>query len=328
MKYIKYFIAVLLIIGGISIVSLVNVDQTNTTAQYNSLPKVQDQKPELSWKQNETSLSLLNHGETVWRFNYDKSEDKPYFYPLRTLNGINLALERPDDHPWHRGLWFSWRMINGINYWEEDPEKGLSPGRTKIMDVKPQLNKDYSASISLEIEYAQEGKPAVLHERRKLTISAPNNEGEYTIDWLLEFTANNKTVILDQEDYAGLGYRADDLELESIEYLDSNNWRNDMDLTAHREKAKWMDLSGISRFKNKAAGLAMFDHPSNPRHPSPWYIWYQKGKNAYFVPAFLYKKPYHIQAGKSFTLQYRVLVHQEKGKFDELQAKYREYIQL
>jgi len=72
----------------------------------------------LSWVEDESSIALLNQGKVVWKLNYDRNEDKPYFSPLRTLNGIDLVLERPDDHPWHRGLWFSWKYINGINYWE------------------------------------------------------------------------------------------------------------------------------------------------------------------------------------------------------------------
>lgn len=318
----KYFI-----LGILAIINITLLSTCNTT------------QAELSWKQDENSLSLLNHDKVVWQLNYDKSEDKPYFYPLRTLDGIDLALQRPEDHPWHRGLWFSWKTINGVNYWEEDPETGLSPGRTKIIDVKTVLNEDYSAHISFKLEYAPEGESALMYEYRTLTISAPNAEGDYKIDWTLKFTADDEHLTLDREvplkhggvewgGYAGLGYRANDLELDSIRYIDSNGWSNNKSLTGYGEDAKWMDLSGIaSRFQNQAAGLTIFDHPTNRRHPSPWYVWYQKGEHAFYMPAFLYNKPFYLQAGESFSLRYRVLVHNGMGTEKELAEEHKKFTQ-
>lgn len=303
----------------------------------NTLERDNDQHLDLSWGETKHSLSLLNGGEIIWQLNYDKSEDKPYFYPLRTPDGVDLALERPDDHPWHRGLWFSWKSINGLNYWEEDPDTGLSPGRTIIKKVQTDLNEDYSASITFDIAYGPDERDPIMHEERVLNISAPNEHGNYTIDWSLRFKALQNDLVLDREvpakhggviwgGYAGLGYRADDTELTSIRYLDSNRWSNTDNLTGYGKDANWMDLSGIAPDENeKSAGLTIFDHPENPRHPSPWYIWYEEGKHAFYMPAFLYNKPYRLGAKDSFSLKYRVLVHSGKGQFKELNLVYRDY---
>ncbi len=40
---------------------------------------------------------------------------KPYFYPVNTTTGHNLVWLRPEDHPWHYGLWFSWKYGNRRN---------------------------------------------------------------------------------------------------------------------------------------------------------------------------------------------------------------------
>lgn len=292
---------------------------------------------DLSWNQTDHSLSLLNKGEVLWKLNYNKSEDKPYFYPLRTPSGVDLALERPDDHPWHRGLWFSWKSINGINYWEEDPNTGLAPGRSIIKRVQTDLHEDYSATIKFDIAYGPDGKDPLLLEKRTLRISAPNKTGNYSVDWNLTFTALQKDLVLDREvpakhggviwgGYAGLGYRADNKELTSIRYLDSNQWSNTENLTGYRDDANWMDMSGTaSSGNNKSAGLAIFDHPENPRHPTTWYIWFEKDSHAFYMPAFLYNDPYELEANDSFSLNYRVLIHNGKGKFKELNQQYRDY---
>ncbi len=295
--------------------------------------------PALSWQEDDHSLSLLNEGDVVWRLNYDKSEDKPYFYPLRTLDGTNLALQRPDDHPWHRGLWFSWKKINALNYWEEDPETGLSAGRTKIEKVEMQLNEDFSAEISFELAYRPDDGDPIMLEHRVLTISKPDEHGNYRIDWIHQFSAQEGDLLLDREvplkhggvswgGYAGLSYRANDTDLTSIRYLDSNNWKRSESLTGYGEDANWMDLSGmVTNTSEEGAGLAIFDHPSNPRHPSPWYVWFEKGEHAFFMPAFLFNEAYNLKGGETFSLRYRVLVHQGLGSFEALNHEYESYIQ-
>ncbi|MFH5884474.1 PmoA family protein [Halalkalibaculum sp. DA3122] len=300
----------------------------------------------LSWKQSANSLSLLNNGEIVWQLNYDKDKDKPYFYPLRTPSGINLALERPDDHPWHRGLWFAWKYINGVNYWEEEPGTGLSEGRSLIKNVVIEERDDFSAKIKIDIDYSPNLESPIMSENRTLLISPPDKNGNYTIDWHHRFTANDDTVTLDRTPparyggeqwggYAGLGYRADDNELSSIRFINSEGWTNRESLIGFGKRANWMDLTGIStESQSKKAGLTIFDHPSNPRHPSPWYIWYnndgdgtsQNYNHAFFQPALLFNEPFQLAPAKSFELKYRVLVHSGALTMDELSKRYQMYI--
>jgi hypothetical protein len=72
-----------------------------------------------------------------------------------------------------------------------------------------------------------------------------------------------------------------------------------------------MDFAGVFGEKNEkpvAAGLAIFDHPSNPRHPTCWYLSDNAGL-PYFGPALLFDQPMTLKGGESFTLRYRILVH-------------------
>ena len=47
---------------------------------------------------------------------------KPFCHPIRTPEGIEMTALSPLDHFWHRGLWFAWKFVNGVNYWEENQE--------------------------------------------------------------------------------------------------------------------------------------------------------------------------------------------------------------
>ena len=75
--------------------------------------------------------------------------------------------------------------------------------------------------------------------------------------------------------------------------------------TLHGKPAKWMDFSGPAT-AGKKAGVTILDHPSNLRHPAPWYVNQQM---PYFSPAILFDKPYTLPAHAELALKYRVLIH-------------------
>jgi hypothetical protein len=60
----------------------------------------------------------------TWTYHWD-ARRKPYVHPLATPAGRVLTRVEPDDHPWHRGLWFTIKYVNGENFWEEDPPYGV-----------------------------------------------------------------------------------------------------------------------------------------------------------------------------------------------------------
>jgi len=279
-------------------------------------------KPAYDWRQTDGSLALLNHGRLVWQFNFDKKEGKPYFHPVCLADGTELTWHRPPDHPWHYGLWFCWKYINGLNYWEEDRQTGLSEGRTEIRHANVKLHDDYSADIVLILSYHPPDAPAILVEERGINISAPDSDGLYRIDWTGRFTADAADVLLDRTPipgekdgqswggYAGLSVRLAK-DISDWQVFDSEGRK---DLAAHGQNARWMDFSG--RFaQGQTAGIALFDHPKNLRHPAPAFaIMDPKVPFGYFSPALLFNKPYTLPAGESLTLRYRILIH--PGRLD------------
>ena len=288
-----------------------------------------------TWQQNDKMLALLRHDTIIWQLNYDKTQDKPYFHPLRTPQGYDLTLERPNDHPWHRGLWFSWKDINGVNYWEEDPKKGIAEGRSIINSVHVKTNKDFSAKVTINISYKENSKPTIT-EKRVLNISSPSGQDDYTISWHQTFTAQKDIRLYLEKPakhggvqwggYAGLSFRAA-ASLTAHQFLASNGWTNTKDLTGYGEKAAWMDLTAkVEGTQQEYVGLTIFDHPQNPRHPSPWYIWFAAGQHAFFTPSLLFDEPMQLKAGDRFSLQYLTLIHDHKRTSTQLDQQYKNYI--
>ncbi len=263
------------------------------------------------WQQTEDSLALVHDGQVVWRSNHPAGEGKPYLHPVALTDGTSLTWLKPADHPWHRAVWFTWKKINGLVYWEEN-RQGLSQGRTEVLAVKTVADDDHCARIELDLSFHPPGKPAVLTEKRIITIGLPRDDGSYTIDWLGTFTAPGEDAVLERTPipnqpggvghggYAGLSFRM---------AKETRGWNviNSEGLTdgkTHGQKARWLAVSGKTP-DGKPAGIAIFDHPDNLRYPSRWYV--AKGM-PYVSPAVLFSEPYTLRAGKSLSLRYRILI--------------------
>lgn len=294
-------------------------------------------KASYSWQKSDTSIALLQNNKLVWQFNFNRRYDKPYFYPLRVAGTEHdLVGLSPADHPWHRGLWFSWKLINDVNYWEENVETRLSEGRSKIRDVKIKQHDDYAATILLKLSYAPEGGTAVLNEARSIFVSSPDESGNYHIDWDLKFNAGHEALVLDRTPpqsqggpyyggYGGLSFRAAQ-GLSQPLFKDAEGWQHSGELIGHGKRAYWMDMSGLTDAATQSrAGVATFSHPKNPNSPSPWYV-YKDQDFAFYNSALLFDQPYEIEANGQFRLLYRVLVHKGMAEHDFLTISYEEFV--
>lgn len=75
----------------------------------------------------------------------------------------------------------------------------------------------------------------------------------------------------------------------------------------------------------------MFDHPDNPRSPSPWYAstkadTYGEGWANFVNAAFLWDDPLTIAANEDLDLRYRVIVHDGHWDTDRIGAEYARWV--
>lgn len=285
---------------------------------------------EFTWQRDADSVALLEKEQVIWRFRCGKDDAKPAFHPVALPGGPVLTCFRAEDHPWHRGLWFSWKFINGLNYWEEDKVTGASEGRTEWKNVKIDARPDFTARIAMGLSYRPTNSAAaragggavVLTEHRVVEVSAPDPQGIYHLDWTMTFKALGQDVKLDRTPipgepdgkghggYAGLSVRFAQT-LTNIQVVASTGpiaFTNG----GYRGKAIAADYTGT--LENREIGIAMLDHPKNLNSPSPWWIIDNKAMK-YFSPAVLCYGPHILKAGEEMTLRYRVLIH--PGRWDE-----------
>lgn len=257
--------------------------------------------------------TAMAYGDTeLWTYQHDPGEGKPYFHPLNAANGALLSELRPQDHPWHRGLWFSWKYINGVNYWEENRETGRSDGLTRLISTQREIDDSQQVIIRQALDYAPvEVGTALLRETRTLVLSPPDSAGCYTIDWSSEFRALqpvelSRTPIPGEPDgkryggYAGLSMRLNKAFIGGRFLTADGEFKaKGFDHTA----ARWMIFNS-----EPGASLLIMDHAENPRAPTKWYV---APKMPFYSPALLFDAPLQLNKGEVLSLRYRIVVSPE-----------------
>ena len=272
-----------------------------------------------TWEEAGTSVGLLNNGQTVWRHVHNGGIGKP-FMRVGLLDGTELTRPCPipdgyakADHTWHRALWWSFKAIDGVNYWEEN-QKGTEP-----VEVKETLRQDGSARIEMSIEYRLPDQPPVVHENRVISVDKPDATGSYLIDWQATFRpAGEKDVVFNRNSYGGFAIRM------AAEFCGDTPggpaaWtfiRSTEPDGPKSRTARWMAYHGTAQ-NGEPAAIAIFAHPDNPRYPA---LWQTRTQYPYLNPSFTCNEDYTLAAGKSLTLRYGVLIHQGTVDLEKIEA--------
>lgn len=263
------------------------------------------------------AVTMQVGGKTCWTFVPQGQEGKPYFHPL-AIPGTDdvFTSHRPPDHNWHLGLWFSWKFINGCNFWEPD-----SNGVTRVVAQAVTPADDTSFTADATLAYIAKGKEAVREKRAVRVTTEPN--GNYTVEWDSTFTAAGAEAVFSctpsKKDksgnwatggYAGLMLRFADSPAFSYTFA---NDAGHTDVKTCGEKSAKMEVVATCAASGAKAKITVADHPENPRHPAPWFARYStaahKDRGYYLVgPSMIFHEPLTIKAGESARFRYTVTV--------------------
>lgn len=273
------------------------------------------QAQEFAWRKDADSVALLHNGSPVWCHRHATNQTKPYFHPVALPGGPSLTWDSPPDHPWHHALWFSWKYINKLNYWEEDKKTGRPEGRTFWSNVVVETAPDFSAVIRMDVAYSPWDAAPVLSEVRKIEVSAPAKDGSYRIDWTSHFTALADKVAFDRTPPSGSGPKAGggyagliarlSGELKDAAILNSEGVAG---LDGLGRRAAACDYHGT--IGGAPMGLAMIDHASNGPERTEWFLRMNPAVPFYCIgPGVIYSKPLTLTKGGTLNLRYRVIAH-------------------
>ncbi|HYK87785.1 MAG TPA: PmoA family protein [Acidobacteriota bacterium] len=287
------------------------------------------------WHRDAQTVGLLKEGKTVWQFNYSPGLSKPYFHPVALPGGSDLTWLSPPDHPHHFALFFSWKYLNHVNYWEEPA--GVPDGATKWSNVRIETRPDFSARITMDLQYhPQRTTDVVLSEKRAIRVSPPTADDSYFMDWRLEFTSGDQDVVMDRTPpdttpdgnarggYAGLSVRLSG-QLSDPRITSTGD-------IGTLQNNRYGFAAGAAEFSGEIdggqAGIAFLDHPSNLRSPTRWYGIIDKSVPFWFLNASLLQlEPYTLAARRTLDLRYRVIVHPQRWDAARLNEEYARYVE-
>ncbi|AHG89764.1 hypothetical protein J421_2227 [Gemmatirosa kalamazoonensis] len=285
------------------------------------------------WVRDAGSLAWASGDGFVWRFTFDKARGgKPFFEPVTVAAGPSLTNFKPADHPWHYGLWFSWKYINHVNYWEEDRTSGQAAGATQWSAPQIDARPDGSATIRMQLTYAQPTGEVDLTESRRLEISAPDASGAYTIDWTMRFTAGKDGAVLDRTPmpgepngavnggYAGLSVRLAASPL-AVAFTTSEGPVTEF----VRDRARPNAVAAGASFTldgQPVGAIAILSDSSNTAGEAPWYMINSPAPAdfRFMCAAILAPAVRTIPAGGTMDLRYRVAVRRAPWTPSDLSA--------
>jgi len=281
------------------------------------------------WLRTEHSIAWREGSNIVWRFSFDPGKGKTFFDPV-ACRGTTFTNFKPEDHPWHYGLWFSWKFINQVNYWEENRQTGKAEGTTRWDKPAIKTKADGSASIRLNVAYAHPSGRVDIAESRVLNISAPAADGSYSIDWQANFTAGPEGAVLDRTPmpnepdgkvnggYAGLGLRAAGPPLGfSVMCSTGAVSRFESDRARPNAPAVACNFTDGAR---DVGGIAIFSDPISAGANPPWYIANTK-EMRFACAAILAPKVLTLKAGEKMELRYRIAVSPKAWSVESLRAQ-------
>lgn len=251
---------------------------------------------------------------------------KPILYPIMGPHGIPMTRNYPmkeevdneaSDHPHHKSLWYTHDDVNGVRFWLEYPRKKsrFQPGRIvqRTMEID-------GHRIHTEDEWVAPDGNVVCSDSR--TISFGATATARFIDFEITLRASHGDVKFGDTKEGTMAIRTNPLLRLKTDERRGNHTAQGQAINSEGiegkdiwgKRAKWVDYWGP--IDGNTVGVAIFDHPSNPRHPTWWHArdYGLIAANPFGIHNFE-KKPagtgdMTIPAGESVTFRYRFLFHE------------------
>jgi hypothetical protein len=265
-----------------------------------------------------------------------KNVPRPFFYPVMGPTGDPVIRHWPmkrveheeKDHVHHRSLWFTHGEVNGHDFWSEEPGTG-----TVVHDkfLKVSSGPDVGLVVSRNKWVTEEGEVVCTDTRTHRFYSRP--EGRF-MDFEVTIHASHGDVTLGDTKEGSMAIRlAPTMRLEGEvgkgHIVNSEGIR---DGETWGKRAAWCDYYGP--VNNEVVGVAIFDHPSNPRHPTWWHVrdYGLFAANPFGVHNFEGKPKgtgdIVIPSGESLTFRYRFYFHRGNEKEAQVARHYSAYADI
>ena len=262
---------------------------------------------------------------------------RPFLYPVLGDGDIPLTRNWPmvdvpgedHDHPHHRSFWYTHGDVNGQDLWSE-AEKA---GRMVHQNFLQLRSGNDRGVIATRNEWRAKDGQVLGHDERRITFYPPRGN-QRIIDFDVTILATAEGMTLGDTKEGSFAFRV----AESMRVTQPKNQPGKGRLVTSRgqvngdvwgKRAEWADYSGP--VGGRSVGIAILDHPSNPRHPTWWHArdYGLFAANPFGLHDFEKKEKgagdMKIPAGGSVTFRYRVILHSGDEKEGQIGARWDDY---
>jgi hypothetical protein len=287
---------------------------------------------------------------------------KPVLYPINAASGVTITRGFPlnpksgerVDHPHHIGTWFNYGDVDGLDFWNNSDaipaEKAKDMGtikHLKILNVKGGSGK---GELSVSTKWANSKDETLVNERTDFIFYA--KKGMRIIDRATTLTSKGKQVSFKDNKEGLIGMRvARELELPSkqpVVLSDSHGNKTEVPVMDNSsvtgnylssegiigadvwgKRGRWLALSGT--INGNDVTIIIFDNPKNVGFPTYWHArdYGLFAANPLGQSIFTEGKEvlnYKLEAGKSVTFKYRILILDGKADKETIEKEYKNFV--
>lgn len=286
-------------------------------------------------KRNGDKVDVIIQGQPFTTFYFSADSPKPYLHPLRTASGKVVTRGFPmvkddveeirtkyQDHPHHRGLFYAHGDVNGADFWAEGKERGRIVFKS-LDEVKSGRN----GTLTATFEWVTIDGKKLLTETKKLAFHGMKDARVIDVEEILHAGSTAVKLGDTKEGTFAIRVSAPLAPKNGATMVNSEGGKGEKEIWGKR--AAWVDYYG--QVGGETVGIAIFDHPKNPKHPT---YWHARAYGLFAVNPFGEHDYYNdktrdgsitIQPDGRLTFRYRVLIHSGEVKAAKIAEQYRKY---
>ncbi len=266
--------------------------------------------------------SFQRDGVEIARYHFGPTLKRPFVFPVIGPAGRSLTRmghpRDPESHSHHNSVWISHNEVNGVVFWG-DRGKGTIRHK-RIVDY---IDEGDEARVITDNDWIDKTGTVLLKDTRRYA-AHDLLDGEWLLTIDLELKAPDHEVTLGKTPFGMLGVRM----AKTIGVHDgggkirnSEGGVNEKEILWNR--AKWVDYSGPIT-NEKIEGITLFDHPSNPNHPTYFHV---RG-DGWMGASLTYDGAMTIHPVKSVHLRYALYIHNDFIPVDKIEKQWERFTHL
>lgn len=279
--------------------------------------------------QSDEGIEILEKGKKVLFYQQHpksldgKYERAGYVHPLYSLNEKILTEDSPEDHPYHRGIFWAWHQIvlNDKKIADGWISENISWKPIKLKVKKRKETVTLQSEIIWHANLEQNNPTAIVKENTKITVHKSRRQYR-AIDFDIHlFALVDSLKIGGSDDAKGYGGFCLRLKLpKDISFVSNNTAITSMETAV--VAGPWMDFTGsFDGGSMPKTGVAVFCiQPIGDQQP--WIL--RKEASMQNIP-YPGRTPMPLSK-KGWRLKYRIIIHNGDMSNDDLEKLYQQYI--